>query len=163
MNYYFTIDGQAVQGPSPAADLANRHSSGELPATTQVCAEDTQTWQPIHAVFASAGVVPPPPPPTPPPVPVQGDATGGLIPYKNAPALIAYYLGIFGLLPFIGLLLAIPAFILGIIGLRKRAKTPIIKGAVHAWIGIVLGFLSVAYHLLIIIAIVASANQQRHH
>ena len=32
-----------------------------------------------------------------------GDATGGIIPYKNPPALIAYYCGIFSLLPCIGL------------------------------------------------------------
>jgi hypothetical protein len=163
MNYYFTVDGQAVQGPCPATDLANRHSSGELPATTQVCAEGTKAWQPIHAVFAGTGLVPPPPPLAPPPIPVEGDATGGLIPYKNAPALIAYYLGIFGLIPLLGPLLAIPAFILGIIGLRKRAKTPAIKGAVHAWIGIVLGAFSIGYHLLIVAAIAANASQQHHH
>ena len=75
----------------------------------------------------------------PPPVDTQGDATGGLIPYKNAPALIAYYLGLFSLLPCVGLFLAIPAVILGIVGLRKRAANPAIKGAIHAWIGIVGG------------------------
>ncbi len=69
----------------------------------------------------------------------EGDSTGGVIPYKNPPALIAYYLGLFSLLPFIGLLLAIPAFILGILGLKKRAKDPAVKGSVHAWIGIVMG------------------------
>jgi len=71
----------------------------------------------------------------------EGDATGGVIPYKNPCALIAYYLGIFSLLPCIGILLAIPAFILGIIGLQQRAKNPAIKGSVHAWIGIVMGAL----------------------
>lgn len=69
----------------------------------------------------------------------EGDATGGLIPYKNAPALIAYYLGLFSIFPCIGLFLGIPAFILGIMGLRKRAANPAVKGSVHAWIGIVLG------------------------
>jgi len=69
----------------------------------------------------------------------QGDATGGIIPYKNGPALIAYYLGIFSLLPVIGLVLAIPAVILGIMGLKKRSANPVIKGAAHAWIGIIMG------------------------
>jgi hypothetical protein len=69
----------------------------------------------------------------------EGDATGGVIPYKNPHALIAYYLGLFSLLPCIGLFLAIPAFVLGIMGLRKRAQNPAIKGSVHAWIGIVMG------------------------
>ncbi|CAN5442052.1 hypothetical protein BH09VER1_BH09VER1_46710 [soil metagenome] len=97
-----------------------------------------------------------PPPtfiPTPPPVPVvtEGDATGGVIPYKNPQALLAYYLGIFGLFPLVGLLLAIPAIVLGVIGLKKRKANPIIKGSVHAWIGIVLGAVSTIYNSLFLV------------
>jgi hypothetical protein len=83
-----------------------------------------------------------------------GDATGGLIPYKNPHALIAYYLGIFGMFPGIGLLLAVPALILGIIGLKRRNRNPIIRGSVHAWIGIVLGIVSIVYNLILIAFIV---------
>lgn len=71
--------------------------------------------------------------------PPKGDATGGLIPYKNMHALLAYYLGLFSLLPLIGLALAIPAVILGVIGLRNVKREPEVKGTVHAWIGIVMG------------------------
>ena len=74
------------------------------------------------------------------PAPVeQGDSTGGIIPYKNGPALAAYYLGVFSIIPCFGLPLAIPALILGIIGLKKRKANPAIKGTCHAWIGIILG------------------------
>ncbi len=73
------------------------------------------------------------------PQPEEGDATGGIIPYKNGPALAAYYLGIFSLLPCIGLVLAIPAFILGIIGLKKKKENPAVRGSAHAWIGIIMG------------------------
>ena len=69
----------------------------------------------------------------------QGDSTGGVIPYKNAPALIAYYLGIFSLIPCLGLAVAIPAVILGIMGLQKYKQNPAVRGTAHAWIGIVLG------------------------
>ncbi|MGI9469098.1 MAG: hypothetical protein ACR2OA_18410 [Rubripirellula sp.] len=69
----------------------------------------------------------------------QGDATGGVIPYKNPPALIAYYVSLLSLLPLIGIPFGIASFILGIIGLKKRAANPVIKGAAHAWIGIILG------------------------
>ncbi|MEE3286316.1 MAG: hypothetical protein VX311_17170 [Planctomycetota bacterium] len=69
----------------------------------------------------------------------QGDATGGIIPYKNGPALMAYYLGIFSLIPCLGLVLAIPAFVLGIMGLKKRNQNPAVKGTCHAWIGIIMG------------------------
>ncbi len=70
---------------------------------------------------------------------MEGDKTGGLIPYKNPHALIAYYLGIAALLPVVGLPIGIASIILGIIGLRKRRENPVIKGSVHAIIGIVFG------------------------
>jgi len=66
----------------------------------------------------------------------EGDATGGLIPYKNPKALFAYYMGIFSGLPIIGFPVGVTAFILGILGLRDRRRNPSIKGSVHAWIGI---------------------------
>jgi hypothetical protein len=68
-----------------------------------------------------------------------GDGTGGIIPYKNPPALIGYYLGIGALVPVFGFLISIPAIVLGIMGLRKRMREPHVKGSVHAWIAIVLG------------------------
>lgn len=73
------------------------------------------------------------------PVEIIEDATGGLIPYDNPHALGAYYLGIFGMCPVIGIFASLPAFVLGIIGLRRFAKNPAIRGSVHSWIGIVLG------------------------
>ncbi|MHC2066744.1 DUF4190 domain-containing protein [Bremerella sp. T1] len=81
------------------------------------------------------------------PLDTSGDATGGLIPYKNPYALAAYYLGIIGLFPVIGIFASIPAFVLGILGLRNRAKNPAIKGSVHAWIGIILGGLATLMNL----------------
>jgi hypothetical protein len=153
MNYYYTADGANVQGPIALEQLTNLYSQGGLPMTTQVCAEGSQAWQLIATVLPLRGV--PLPPPAPPPIPQTGDATGGLIPYKNPQALIAYYLGIFGLIPAIGFFLAVAAFILGILGLKKRKLNPIIKGAAHAWIGIILGVISIAYHLLIVALILA--------
>ena len=71
----------------------------------------------------------------------KGDATGGIIPYKNPMALIGYYLGFGSLLPVIGIIFTIPAIILGFIGLSKYKQNPVIKGKVHAWIAIVFGFI----------------------
>lgn len=81
----------------------------------------------------------------------KGDVTGGIIPYKNVPALLAYYLGLFAIIPFIGILLGIAAFILGIIGLKKKKERPVIKGGVHAWIGIICGFIFAMLWLLLIL------------
>ena len=69
--------------------------------------------------------------------PEEGDATGGVIPYKNGAALIAYYLGVFSLIPCFPI--GIAAFILGLKGLKAAKERPVIRGQVHAWIGIILG------------------------
>jgi hypothetical protein len=77
-----------------------------------------------------------------PPAATEGDSTGGLIPYKNPPALIAYYCGLFSLLACaipIFLPLPIVALVLGIKGLKKAKAEPHVRGKVHAWIGIVFG------------------------
>ncbi|MCP5535317.1 MAG: DUF4190 domain-containing protein [Akkermansiaceae bacterium] len=76
------------------------------------------------------------------------DATGGVIPYKNVPSLVGYYLGVFSLIPVIGLLLGPAAIILGIIGFRAYLKQPGRRGQVHAWVAIVLGTLTVIGNLL---------------
>jgi len=77
---------------------------------------------------------------------VTPDATGGVIPYKNPAALIAYYAGIFGLIPFIGVPAALAAVTLGFIGLGRRKRKLAYGGVVHAWLGIVLGLVSLGYH-----------------
>ena len=69
----------------------------------------------------------------------KGDATGGLIPYKNSQALIAYYCGVFSLIPGLGCVLGIVAVVLGVMGLQYAKKHPKAKGKGHAITGIVLG------------------------
>jgi hypothetical protein len=97
-----------------------------------------------------------------PPNPTEGDSTGGVIPYKNMPALLAYYLGIASL---ICCLVAIPIgivpVVLGIVGLQKRAANPAIKGSVHAWIGIVLGGLNFLLSIVIWVIVLLGQVAQR--
>ncbi len=62
---------------------------------------------------------------------------GGMIPYRNVPALVGYYLGVFSILPIFPL--GIAAVICGIVGLKKAKEHPEVKGGAHAWAAIVLG------------------------
>jgi hypothetical protein len=73
-----------------------------------------------------------------------------VIPYKNPPALTAYYLGLFSLFPFLGAVLGVVAVVLGIMGLRKKRETPEVKGSVHAWVGIGCGSLGFLFWALIL-------------
>jgi hypothetical protein len=72
-----------------------------------------------------------------------GEGLARVVPYRNRPALAAYYCGVFGLIPGLGLLLAPIAFILGIVGFAKARKDPKARGTGHAIAGIVLGIVDI--------------------
>ena len=87
-------------------------------------------------------------------MPAPNDAVSTLIPYKNSQALISYYLGVFSLLPCIGLFLGIAAVILGIRGLQYANRNPRAKGKAHAIVGIICGSVFGLAYLIAGIAIV---------
>ena len=87
----------------------------------------------------------------PPPLPPEGDdGVSVIIPYRNPYALTAYYLGIFSLIPCLGVILGLVAFVLGIKGLEYARKHEHARGRVHAWVGIVIGGLSLLAHLILL-------------
>jgi ribosomal protein L40E len=81
---------------------------------------------------------------------------GGLIP-NNTNALVAYYTGIFSLIPFVGIFLGIAALIFGILGIKFANKNPQAKGKIHAWVGIILGGLFSFIYIAIIITSIVMA------
>ncbi len=74
----------------------------------------------------------------------EGDATGGVIPYKNGMALASYYCGVFSLIPVLGGVLGVIAIVLGVMGFQYAGKHPNAKGKAHAVTGIVLGLVGMA-------------------
>ncbi|MEZ6056605.1 MAG: hypothetical protein R3C01_07860 [Planctomycetaceae bacterium] len=90
----------------------------------------------------------------------EGDSTGGMIPYKNPQALIAYYCGLFSLFPVLGFFLGLAGLILGIRGLKARNARPAIKGSVHAWIGIIMGGLfALIWGAVIVVGIIVIIHE----
>jgi hypothetical protein len=81
-----------------------------------------------------------------------------MIPAKNGPALIGYYLGVFSLIPVIGFALGLAAVPLGVAGLRRIAREPGLPGRVHAWVAIVLGAVSIVGHGVVIVFIAAASR-----
>lgn len=178
MEIYLGISGTR-QGPF-TLDAVNRGlASGKVPLDgTLAWWDGCGEWRPLASVpgvidparaerlppempsMSVSGQVAPPVAPVPPMMPpLTGDATGGLIPYKNAPALISYYLGILALLPVLGFFFGIASLVLGVRGLRKRRSEPHVKGAVHAWIGIILGSLSLSVHIGVIVVLIVAASR----
>ena len=82
-----------------------------------------------------------------------------LIPTQNPAALIGYYLGVFSLIPCLGLALGIPAVVCGIIGLSKANATPAIGGKGHAITALVLGAITtLLWGGAVIVFVVAGAS-----
>ncbi len=92
-------------------------------------------------------------------VAVEDNSLGGLIPYKNAPALVAYYLAVFSLIPCLGIPLGIAAFICGLFGLKRAREHPEAKGKVHAWVGVVLGLFCFLANIAGVVAITLTARR----
>ena len=99
------------------------------------------------------------------PTPMRPTSTyntlGVLIPYKNTQALAAYYCGVFGLIPGLGLPVALAALVLGILGLKFAKHHPEAKGKAHAWAGIILGGLVLIGTLAIILLMVGAVARRR--
>ncbi|RYF42459.1 MAG: hypothetical protein EOO38_19700 [Cytophagaceae bacterium] len=97
------------------------------------------------------------------PAPMQGDGTGGVIPFKNPNALASYYIGLFSLLPVASYVMGPAAIFLGVKGLKYAKQYPIVKGQAHAWVGIICGGLwTLVYYgftLLMIIAMVLRSTR----
>lgn len=137
--YYIVGSDNQSHGPVDESTLKEWIAQGRAIAQTQACKEGNSEWKALSLFpeFATALENSPPPPDS------GGDATGGLIPYKNKHALVGYYMSIGGLLlmciPVLGLGYGIAVLYCGIKGRKNAKEHPEVKGSVHAWIAIIGG------------------------
>ncbi len=103
---------------------------------------ETQTlYCPKCAAFAGGGTTA-----SAPSTGEGGDWLSKIVPTRNTPALVGYYLGVFSLIPCLGALLAPFAIGFGIAGIGKARALQV--GLAHAIVAIVLGGFSLLGHLL---------------
>jgi len=133
--YYFKANDkdETEYGPLDAEQIREWVREKRMDNNSLVEVDGSGEWVPLATLpeFQDAFAAPAP-------ASAQGDSgISTVIPYKNVPALIAYYVGVFCIIcpP----LLCFPAIILGVIGLRRVKENPEIKGTAHAWIGILSG------------------------
>ena len=125
----------AVEAPGDSA-FESPSLPEEDPGGFPVAAESTSPYTPPRAALAD---------------PVGSGEDRGeellatVIPVRNKPALVSYYLGIFSLfalVPVVGVLgvgMAVAALILGLKGRKLVLENPSAKGTAHAWVGILGG------------------------
>ncbi len=156
-------DGRSF-GPADDNTLRQWAREGRVPRDAMIGADDglaplRADQHPLLAAVYQA------PPTVPGALPAESDATGGLIPYKNKPALVGYYVSIASLIGLVvapvGVIAGVAAIWLGVSGLRVYKSEPFRRGAAHAWIAIVLGsfvtLLSLAITAMIVLAIASNA------
>jgi GYF domain 2 len=151
-------------GPIDSEGLRQWICQGRLHAQSLVRLDGAGEWQPLRTLPEFALLIP-----TTPsvagggdPMPQTNDAVATIIPYRNPKALIAYYLGLFSLFPFLGFFLGVAAFILGLQGLGLARKHPETKGKVHAWIGVLCGGIFGLFNMLLILLLIVSIAASRH-
>ena len=76
------------------------------------------------------------------------------IPSRNGPALTSYYLGIFSLLPCLGLPMGVAAVYFGLQGLTRERQNPEVRGGAHAWVGLICGALFGLFNLLLVVGVI---------
>jgi hypothetical protein len=69
------------------------------------------------------------------------EAMSSIIPWRNKCALIGYYLGIFGLIPLLGIPFALAAIVLGALGIGHWKRNHRSHGLVHSIVAILCGLL----------------------
>ena len=108
----------------------------------------------IVAPVEDADFSAPPEPPAPASfVPRTPDLGDHLVPTANKSALLAYYLGIFSLIPCLGLFLGPAAIIKGSQGLTWAETLPSRLGRGHAMTGVVIGWIVTVAHIALIVVI----------
>jgi hypothetical protein len=138
-------------GPAPMELLVQWAREGRVPPDALLVNAATGDVKSVLADPALRSVVQAPPTISSGVAIAEGGAASVLIPTKNPAALTGYYLAVFSLIA--GPLLSIPALVLGIIGMRKRARNPQVHGLAHAWVAIILGGLITLGWALLVIAI----------
>jgi hypothetical protein len=144
-------------GPVTLDVLRQWFAQGRVNPQTQVRVQGASDWHFLGQLAEFRSEV------APPPIGAQPESSGSglnvIIPFKNVRALVAYYLGVFSLIPFLGIPLGLAGFTLGILGLKFRRQHPTAGGVVHAWIGIILGGLcGFGYLALVVFVIIAASN-----
>ena len=155
--YHIVGGDDQKHGPVDEAKIREWIAEGRANGQSMICRVGDSQWRPLSefSEFGSSA-----PPPLAAPGKGEGDATGGLIPYKNKHALIGYYMSVGGLImmciPVLGLIYTISVVVMGVKGLKNAKANPQVKGQVHSWIAIIGGSLETIVAVITLIGTIGA-------
>lgn len=152
--YWIRLPDGTEYGPGSIALMAQWAAEGRVPNSALLVTRDgapgvsVLQHPDIAAVLAGKAAPPNLTPST------TDNVLSVIVPYRNQPALFAYYVGIFALIPAAGLLLGPAAIVLGVFGVKLAASRKSVHGTAHAWVGIALGTIATLLNFTAIIALI---------
>ena len=151
-------------GPVSLEQLKEWVAAGRVNGQTQVKPEGSADWKRASELPEMAGFLPPPPtsagaragaPSVITPVPAQARKTNPL-------AITSFVLGLVSLVLCLLALTGIPAVIFGHIARRQMRRSPVPQGGAGlAMTGLILGYLSLAFTLVLPADVIAGASQSQ--
>jgi hypothetical protein len=146
-HYTITRDGGAF-GPYTLEEIKAYLATGQILLTDQAWPNGAPPPTTVGALMSPTG---------------QGDVTGGVIPYKNPPALASYYVGLASVIPVLGILAGIVAVVLGILGLKRYHAEPWRRGRIHSYVGIALGLVGAMTWSVLLLFFAVPLLSRLHH
>lgn len=154
MQYFIHHNNQQI-GPFSEAEVKAKLTSGEILATDHVWWEGQQGWVPLSQTPLAGA-------PSAPTGPIPGTAAAAAYPTTSAKVTskLAIWALVCGCLSFLcGLFAAIPAIILGHMGVNAIKQNPELQGRGMALSGLILGYFMTIVPIIAIIVLIALGNQ----
>ena len=146
--WIYFVNGQQ-SSPLDGAQITQMVRAGTLPPTILVWQNGLANWIPAPDSVLW-------PQELPRPTPQIHSTSSAMIPTDNPQALWSYYIGIFAIVPVLGVVMGPTALIMGIKGLNVFRENPAVRGKTHAWIGIGCGILWTVVHWISAFLVLAS-------
>jgi hypothetical protein len=134
-----TVAGETY-GPAPRSEIAAWAADGRISPEDMITPDGGEPQHASTVDWICDALASRTPPRHQSEVDRSGNAPNALehiIPTGNAPAIAAWYLGVFGLIPVLGLPLAVAAIAMGIMGLKRASEVKV--GLWHSILGVFLG------------------------
>jgi hypothetical protein len=160
---WFYAAGGKQTGPVALPVILELVRSGAIGAGTLVWAQGMAEWRLVKDVDELRGVVPGAPPTAPGPIErsaPRNDLSENvgvrmLIPIGRTPwAIVAGYLGLLGLIPLLGLVLAPGGVFCGVMAIRHMKRDPRQHGMGRAITGIVLGIVGTILSISVLFSLI---------
>jgi hypothetical protein len=154
--YWIRLPDGSEYGPGSLELMATWARDGRVPRTALLVTRDGAPPVPVISNPALLEALDTPPPSALDEIAstIEDSAVGSLVPFRNQPAMVGYWMSIAALIiPGLGAILGPASMALGGVGLYIARRFPKARGTSHSFGAIIIGFVASFIHIAAIIAL----------